>query len=784
MKNNRIKGFYISLLVLLISCASAAYSQTYDTISNWDGITPSWYVSNGISEVVANPAPGSINPSAHCFRVVSDEGMYEYMITDLETAVNFDSHPRYRLKVLAPLSGGDITLKFENYNNTSSHEIVLTPVPGQWTDLVYDFSGLDYNELTRMVIFWDFEGTASGIDWFIDDILGETPGPVELESNLPIVVINTFGVSIPDEPKISGHMGIIDNGPGELNNLNDPFNDYDGSIGIETRGQSTQMFPKKSYALETRDNSGGNLDVSLLGMPAENDWILYAPYTDKSLLRNVVTFDMGHKMGDYCTRTIYCEVVINNDYKGIYVLEEKIKKNENRVDIATLKPDEISGNDLTGGYIIKVDKTDPDFSFGYDGWLSAPEPAYPNAMDIIFQFYYPEPDEIVTQQRAYIRNFVSSGEDALIATGFQHPETGYLNYFDAPSFVDFMLLCEISKEVDKYRYSTYFYKKKDSDGGKLFAGPAWDFNLGYGNVDYWSPGIDYTGWLYADVQSHSWSIMYWWKRMMEDPYFRDLTKTRWTGLRQGTLAGNEIHAVIDSILVLTSDAKDRNFQRWPILGQYVWPNYDWQNNTYADEVDYFEDFLFNRLDWMDANFTGSVLEPWIAISGTSNKINFHLYGDYFRSPVLEAGDFSLNNEPGGLYVQGVEYLNSSECILTVSADIGGSPDISVTLSERAINTWQNLTSNKLGSAGMGESPASLVKIIVFAANNVVHIRCDQPDSLPDYAEIMHITGQNLGSIKLEKQSENTAGLKLDPGIYFAVVKIGVRPQVHRFVVIN
>jgi len=765
-------------------CTSAAYGQTYDTISNWDGITPSWFVSTGISEVVDNPAPGSVNPSAHCFRVVSDAGMYEYMITDLAAPVNFDSHPRYRLKVLAPPSGGDITLKFENYNNTSSHEIVLTPEPGQWTDLVYDFSGLDYNELTRMVIFWDFEGTASGINWFIDDILGETPGPVELESNLPIVVINTFGVSIPDEPKISGHMGIIDNGPGELNNLTDPFNGYDGLIGIETRGQSTQMFPKKAYAVETRDVAGDDLDVSLLGLPEESDWVLYAPYTDKSMLRNVVTFAMGHRMGDYCTRTVFCEVVVNNDYKGVYVLMEKIKKDVNRVDIATLKPDEISGDDLTGGYIVKVDKIDPDFQYGPDGWLSHQVPSYPNAMDITFQYYHPEPEEIVTQQKDYIRNYVNTSEAALIATGFQHPETGYLKYFDAPSFVDFMLLSEIPKEVDKYRYSTYFYKEKDSDGGKLFAGPAWDFNLGYGNVDYWWPGIDITGWLYTDVHSYEWSIMYWWKRMMEDPYFRDLAKTRWTALRQGALTDNRIHAVIDSILILTSDAKDRNYQRWPILGQYVWPNYDWQYNTYADEVEYFEDFLFTRLDWMDANMTGDVLQPWVAISSSGNKISLHLYGDYFRSPVLNAGDFRLNDAPWGMTIQNVEFVNTSECLLTVSADVSGIPDISVTLSEKDINTWNDLNSNKLGTSGFDDLHDLMAGMRVYSSESGIHIVCGRPELLPEMAEIVCITGQVAASCRLDQKSENIIPQHLNPGVYLLVVTIDHRREARRFVVLK
>ena len=616
-----------------------------------------------------------------------------------------------------------------------------------------------------------------------DAILQVESRPLLLESNLPIIVINTAGVPIPDDPKITADMGIIDNGPGNINTLGDPFNNYSGKIGIEIRGQSTQMFPKKAYGFETRDIAGENLDVSLLGMPEENDWILYAPYTDKSMLRNVVTFDMARKMGAYCTRTVYCEVILNDDYQGVYVLMEKIKKNENRVDIATLKLDEISGNDLTGGYIIKVDKLDPDFVYGTDGWRSNPEPAYPDAMDIFFQFYYPEPDEIVSQQRTYIKNFITTAENALTSSDFTDPANGYQKYMDVPSFIDNMLLNEISKEVDKYRYSTYFYKEKDSDGGKLFAGPAWDFNLGYGNVDYWEPGIDYSGWMYPLIENVEWSIMFWWKRLMEDPYFSDLAKTRWVSLRLQTLTNENIHSVIDSILVHTADAKTRNYVRWPILGEYVWPNHDWYNNTYIDEVAYFETFLFNRLSWIDNNIPGNILNPWLNISADNNQIVVHLNRDYFSQPIMKLNDFELNSAPDGLTLQSVEYLNSSECLLTLSDNVADFHELSVTVSEKAFNSWQDLTSNKLGYTGLNEPLAQITKIKVFAADNQIHIRCNQPELLPENVEILNVTGQHSGRFRLENIADNTISHHLNPGIYFIVFQLENKPQVHRVVVL-
>lgn len=601
------------------------------------------------------------------------------------------------------------------------------------------------------------------------DLSSETD-VVLTESNLPIVILNTFDVEIPDDPKIEAHMGIIWNGEGQINHVTDPFNDYDGMIGIEIRGHSSQMFPKKSYGFETRDEAGEDMDVSLLGLPEESDWVLYAPYTDKSMLRNVMTFYMGSLMGDsYGSRTIFCELIINNDYRGVYVLMEKVKKSDYRVDINSLKPDEVSGDAVTGGYIVTVDWEDEGFTLGRDGWLSSPSPSYPDAKDITFQYYYPEPDKIVDAQRNYIKSYVTSAERVLIGSEFSNPATGWNKYFDAPSFVDFMLLNEISKEVDKYRYSQYFFKQKDSDGGKLHAGPAWDFNLGYGNVDYWDPGIHTWGWVYTDVQPVSWSIIYFWKRLMEDQYFRDLARTRWNTLRSGPLATANLESAVDSLVLLLDDAQVRNYERWPILGQYVWPNYDWENNTYEDEVEYFENFLVNRLQWMDQNLQGSLLTPEAGINAEGNKIRLFIWDDRFRNKVLNTDYFSLNNAPDGLSIEEIEYVNPSECLITLSDDISQFPEISVSISGKIVNTLQDLTSATLESSGFNEQLKNL-NISVISVNGNLIIRSNRPDLLPESAEILSVSGQILRAVRLNKTEENTVSDNFKPGVYLLKLK--------------
>ena len=174
-------------------------------------------------------------------------------------------------------------------------------------------------------------------------------------------------------------------------------------IGIEIRGSSSQMFPKKQFAIETQDNNGNNNNVSILGLPPENDWILYAPYSDKSLIRNYLAYKLARDMGRYSSRTRFCELLVNGDYKGLYIIMEKIKRDDNRIDISKLETDETSGDDLTGGYIIKIDKWSGENN---DGWFAdLPDEPYTG---FYYLYHYPKPDEIVLEQEEYIRAYTVS----------------------------------------------------------------------------------------------------------------------------------------------------------------------------------------------------------------------------------------------------------------------------------------------------------------------------------------------------------------------------------------
>lgn len=451
-------------------------------------------------------------------------------------------------------------------------------------------------------------------------------------SNLPIIVINTSGQLIVDEPKITASMGIIDNDPGMRNMVTDPFNNYDGKIGIEVRGSSSQSFPKKQYGLELRNNLGEGINAPLLGMPAEEDWVLFAPYNDKSLMRDALAYKLGRDLGWYAPRTRFCEVVLNGSYQGIYVLVEKIKRDKNRVDVNKISPDEISGDDLTGGYIIKIDK---ESGSGNGGWTSTfLPPNRSSTQTIFFQYDHPKAADIAAQQKNYIRSFMANFEGNLSGTNFNNPVTGYSRYIDVSSFIDFYIANEVGKNVDGYRLSTYLYKQKDSDGGKLHMGPIWDFNLGFGNADYCTKGNP-EGWVTnfnTICPQDFWLIPFWWNRLNQDGVYRSKMAARWAELRADKFQTNRITEYIDSVyMVLNAESQQRNFQRWPVLGQYVWPNY-FVGSSFLEEVNWLKSWVTNRLNWMDANMpqviTGVGEVADFTVSASPNPFNQEITIEY------------------------------------------------------------------------------------------------------------------------------------------------------------
>ena len=418
-------------------------------------------------------------------------------------------------------------------------------------------------------------------------------------SNLPIVLITTTnGQQIPDEPKISAQMKVIYNGPGQINHVTDLPNDYNGAVGIEIRGSTSQdLSDKKPYAVETRDAAGKGLDVPLLGMPEESDWAFIAPFSDKSLLRDALAFELARRTMTWAPRTRFVELVLNGAYQGVYVITEKIKRDKNRVDISKLTATDLAGDSLTGGYILKLDKPTGALA---DGWTS-PYPAQTGGwQSTYYQYHYPKPEDIQPEQKQYIRNWVTDFETLMKSPQYADTAAGYPKYIDIASFVDFILINEMSKNVDAYRLSTFLYKDKDSKNTHLFAGPVWDFNIAFGNADYCG-GNSYQGWAInfnSICNQDGWVIHFWWLRLWDDPAFRARVASRWEELRGEIFTDAKVTGMLDSLAGVLQQAQVRNFQRWPVLNQYVWPN-PFCCGTYSQHIDYLRTWEINRLHWMD-----------------------------------------------------------------------------------------------------------------------------------------------------------------------------------------
>ncbi|MBK8636635.1 MAG: CotH kinase family protein [Saprospiraceae bacterium] len=180
--------------------------------------------------------------------------------------------------------------------------------------------------------------------------------------------------------------------------------------------------------------------------------------------------NLARELGMYASRTRYVEVILNGNYQGVYVFMEKVKRDKGRVDIDKLDDDENSGDDLTGGYILKIDK----FTGSIGGSFTSDfKTQY--GKDIHYQ--YDTPKDPTSQQANYIQNFIRTFENTVNNANYKDPDVGYRKYADVESFVKYFLINEFARNMDGFRISTFMHKDKDSRGGKLKMGPAWDLTF-------------------------------------------------------------------------------------------------------------------------------------------------------------------------------------------------------------------------------------------------------------------------------------------------------------------
>jgi hypothetical protein len=412
----------------------------------------------------------------------------------------------------------------------------------------------------------------------------------DFTSNLPLVILNPFQqyISTHNRPMVSMRFIDVDGKSGRSVLRGEA--DFAGRATVNVRGFSTLRQLKNSYTVRFRDENQDKIKAGLFGLPKESDWVLYAPFSDKSLIRDALAYDLSNKMGRYAPRTRFVELFLDRsggrlsmrDYMGVYVLIEKIKRGKSRVNIAELTPTDNAEPAITGGYIFKRDHS--------QRW----EPGFTTGRRCDFTYVEPEADELTREQKTWLSRYMNQFERALYGPDFADPARGYAAYLDVDAFIDQHWLIELSRNIDGFRYSAFFHKDR---GGKLVAGPAWDWNLSFGNADY-HDGWKTDDW-YTDLLRES--EICWFRRLREDPEFMQRAIDRWAELRQGPLATATVLARIDAMAAQLDEAQGRNFRRWPLLGRNIHPNY-YVGRTYEDEIQWMKKWIRQRLAWIDGEF--------------------------------------------------------------------------------------------------------------------------------------------------------------------------------------
>jgi hypothetical protein len=472
---------------------------------------------------------------------------------------------------------------------------------------------------------------------------GSVNAQILTDSNLPIVIINTDGdVSIPDEPRVLATMKIIYRGENERNYLTDQDNtaylNYNGRIDIEIRGSSSQTTEKKQYGFSTKnaDNITNN-NVRLLGMPAEHDWILNGMVFDPALIRDYLCFNLSRQIGEYASRAVYCELIINGVYKGLYLLDEKIKADDNRVDVIKIDLNDVYLPELSGGYITKADKTSADdpAAWTMTTWTGA-------GVNYIHEL--PKPEIVNPLQNDYIHGqFTNLASTAFVGNASVY--NGYPSIIDVPSFIDYIIINELASNADAYQFSTYFHKDRN---GKLRAGPIWDSDLTFGN-DLFIWGMDRSKTNIWQLSNEINDGSRFWKDLFDNSQFRCYLAKRWNELIQPgqPLNLSSIEAFIDQTVATISEAIVRENALWRFVG------------SHQQRITDLKTWLTARIEWMTINLgsysaCNNVIVPPLVITKIMYNPEASVY--YTDSDDLEFIEIMNNSDKvislSGIYFSG------------------------------------------------------------------------------------------------------------------------------------
>ncbi len=421
--------------------------------------------------------------------------------------------------------------------------------------------------------------------------------------DLPVVLIDSYGAGRPDREYIDAATMVFEPGGGTTSLAAAPT--VATRAGFRLRGQSSATFEKTPFRLEFWDNDDDDADYPVLGMPADSDWVLRGPFTDKALIREAFVYDLGREMGLPAPRYAFAEFYLNtdagpvgaDDYMGVYMIVETIKNSKNRLDLKQLRADDRTLPRITGGYIWKFE------------WMAAEEPILPCTGPAATCWNYLEvadPSSLQPEQRDWLRNHIQEFHNVLRAPNFADPVNGYRAYIDVGSFIDQLIINELSREMDSYVRSAYFYKDRDT---KIFAGPLWDYDLSF-SVGGFFANDQTAGWQHQQVRQPVAND--WFTQLLRDPAFVNEVRQRWQTLRRGLLSDASMQARINALSAPLANGAQRNFQRWPnlttrMVSFFVTPTAP----TWQGQVQVMRDWMLRRAAWLDstAGWGGTITTP-------------------------------------------------------------------------------------------------------------------------------------------------------------------------------
>eukprot|EP00963_Diacronema_lutheri_P007859 scaffold682_cov363-Pavlova_lutheri.AAC.10 len=456
---------------------------------------------------------------------------------------------------------------------------------------------------------------------YVEHGIGEIAG---FKSNLPLVVVRTAdGRGVTNEERILGHMWISSclqkdpftnddeasvvvssSVPSETRCTPYDYPDYDGKIGLNIRGRSSQLYPKKQYRMELWSEGSTSMedrdDVNhvLLGLPADDDWIIHGPYVDRSFMRNTLAFELSRSMGHWAPRWKYVELYLNQSgedemkdwqYDGLYYIGETIKRGDHRVNV------ELQDGEADTSFIIEISNEEHHSRFSSDGWAGDCA-AFVYGPSLV-ELDYPKARDATCDQKDFVYDYVRKIDDAMQTL------SGVEELIDVDSWIDYFLHTELTKNRDGFVDSVFFHKEK---GTPLKAGPVWDLNLAFGNFgSRFAQRVQ--GWQFRFRETARKGILPgWYERLVNDSTFKSRLQARWTELREGPFSDDVISGFIAEQKGLLMDAQKRNYDRWDlyrISSNHLLIPVKRTEGSFEEEVNYLERFVLDRARWMDANLS-------------------------------------------------------------------------------------------------------------------------------------------------------------------------------------